>query len=138
MPKDLRTPDSRRTAMAALAEVVGKRFDGAPPLLSAEEDMSVSDAGFRKAQRRLESVEGLLSGHALARAPDLRPRLVQLQHKRVSALCGLGYKVPGSRVEGLLSGHALTCAPDLRPRSVQLQHKRVGAPWVFSCRVLRF
>lgn len=92
VPKDLRTPDARRTAVAALAEVVAKRFSGAPPLLEPEEDMSISDGSFRKAQRRLESVEGLLSGHTLAKAADLRPRLIALQRKHVSAnskaVCG--------------------------------------------------
>ena len=81
--KDLRSQEARRAAMRALAEIVGGRFKGSPPLLDPAEDMGIADSDFRKLQRRLEATEGLLADHPLAGSPTLRSRLAGLQRKQV-------------------------------------------------------
>ncbi len=45
------------------------------------------DEALRKLQRKLESLEGLLRQHPLARAADLQPRLEALLQKQVSWCC---------------------------------------------------
>ncbi|EIE21291.1 antiviral helicase [Coccomyxa subellipsoidea C-169] len=84
VPKDLRPPDARTLALKAVGEVE-RRYPKGLPLLSAEEDMSVDDPAYRKAQRKLENVEGLLSKHSLASAPDLEDRLAAWDRKQALA-----------------------------------------------------
>ncbi len=43
--------------------------------------MQVESAAYRKAVRRVETVEELLARHALAASPTLGPHLQTLQHK---------------------------------------------------------
>lgn len=43
--------------------------------------VQVESAAYRKAVRRVETVEELLARHALAASPTLGPRLQTLQHK---------------------------------------------------------
>ena len=51
--------------------------------MDPEVDMSVKDPEFRKAQRKMETLEGGLAKHPLAHSPTLQPRLTQLRHKLV-------------------------------------------------------
>ncbi|CAL8466224.1 g5760 [Coccomyxa elongata] len=81
IPKDLRPPDARTLALKAVGEVE-RRYPKGLPLLSAEEDMSVDDPAYRKAERKLESVEGLLNSHPLAGALDLDDRLAAWDRKQ--------------------------------------------------------
>lgn len=80
--KDLRPPAARQTALKALQEVQ-RRFPKGVPLLDPREDMSISDSALRKAQRRLEALEGLMRGHPLAESGSLLARLRQYQQKQV-------------------------------------------------------
>ncbi|PRW05917.1 superkiller viralicidic activity 2-like 2 isoform B [Chlorella sorokiniana] len=81
IPQDLRTPEARERCAKTLQEVE-RRFPKGLPLLDPEEDMKIEDEALRKLQRKLESLEGLLRQHSLARAADLRPRLEALLHKQ--------------------------------------------------------
>ena len=102
----------------AVAEVE-RRYPQGLPLLSPEEDMSITDAAYRKAHRctgcsctaaisrrgasemwerqqrafgaprKLESAEDLLDKHPLAQAPDLDARLDALAQKQAWAFSGL-------------------------------------------------
>eukprot|EP00887_Chlorella_sp_A99_P001342 scaffold14.g1342.t1 len=84
IPRDLRPPEARARGASALAEVE-KRFPNGLPLLDPEEDMRIRDAGFKKVQRKAESIEGLLAKHELAAATDLARRLEALQLKQALA-----------------------------------------------------
>lgn len=53
------------------------------PLLASQ------DEGLKRLRRKVESLEGLLGGHALAGRPDLAPRLQALLSKQVGAWGGL-------------------------------------------------
>lgn len=68
--------------MQAIAEVK-KRFKQGLPELDPEVDMSVKDLDFRKAQRKMETLEGGLAKHPLAKSPTLQSSLTQLRQKRV-------------------------------------------------------
>ncbi|KAI7836432.1 hypothetical protein COHA_009701 [Chlorella ohadii] len=81
IPQDLRTPEARERCAKTLQEVE-RRFPKGLPLLDPEEDMKIEDEALRKLQRKLESLEGLLRQHPLARAADLRPRLEALLQKQ--------------------------------------------------------
>ena len=69
-------------ALQAVAEV-RKRFRKGLPELDPETDMAVDDSGFRKAQRKMETLEGGLAKHPLASNPSLQPRLLLLRQKQV-------------------------------------------------------
>lgn len=59
-----------------------------PPLLPFPFFLTTpQDEALRKLQRKLESLEGLLRQHPLARAADLQPRLEALLQKQVSWCC---------------------------------------------------
>lgn len=45
--------------------------------------MKVDDGDYRKAQRKLESLENMVSEHALAGSPTLHRRLHDLERKKV-------------------------------------------------------
>eukprot|EP00899_Mesostigma_viride_P016139 jgi/Mesvir1/24526/Mv21867-RA.1 len=81
MPKDLRSPESRQLAYKSVCEVQ-RRFPKGLPLLDPGEDMGVKDDGLRKLSRRIESVEGMLEGHALAGEPGLGDRLRMMRRKQ--------------------------------------------------------
>ena len=60
-----------------------KRFKRSLPELDPETDMSVADGDYRKAQRKAETLEGLLKKHPLAASSSLEERLALLRHKQV-------------------------------------------------------
>ena len=62
---------------------MSKRFKKDLPELDPETDMSVTDADYRKAQRKSETLEGLLAKHPLANSVTLNERLALLRHKQV-------------------------------------------------------
>jgi type IV pilus biogenesis protein CpaD/CtpE len=62
---------------------VRKRFKRSLPELDPETDMSVTDSDYRKAQRKSETLEGLLKKHPLAASSTLEERLTLLHHKQV-------------------------------------------------------
>eukprot|EP00884_Botryococcus_braunii_P015661 jgi/Botrbrau1/2779/Bobra.0164s0056.1 len=80
LPKDLRPPDARRLALKTLDEVL-QRFPDGVPVLDAEQDMRIKDDAFRKTQRKLEKLEGLLEKHPLLRSPNLPERITMLRRK---------------------------------------------------------
>ncbi|GAB4818279.1 hypothetical protein N2152v2_005325 [Parachlorella kessleri] len=117
IPQDLRTQEARALGVKALSEV-GKRFPKGVPVLDPEEDMKIEDDGFRKLQRKAESVEGLLEKHPLAASPTLRDRLRQLRHKQA-----LHAAVRLARKE-VKAAQSLVLLEDLRHRRKVL--KRLG------------
>ena len=70
------------TLLQAINEV-RKRFKRDLPELDPETDMSITDGDYRKAQRKSETLEGLLAKHPLASSPNLQERLTLLRHKQV-------------------------------------------------------
>lgn len=66
----------------AIKEVC-KRFKKDLPELDPETDMSITDTDYRKAQRKSETLEGLLKKHPLAASTTLQERLTRLRHKQV-------------------------------------------------------
>lgn len=82
LPKDLRTLEALNQGAKVLGEVE-KRFPNAgPPLLDPEQDLKVTDDGFKKVKKRLESVEKMLKEHLLATSSTLAPRLEALKKKQ--------------------------------------------------------
>ena len=77
--------------LQAITEVK-KRFKKGLPELDPEVDMSVKDADFRKAQRKMETLEGGLAKHPLAKSPTLQASLGQLRHKLVGSDALLYYE----------------------------------------------
>jgi len=63
---------------------VRKRFKKDLPELDPETDMSITDGDYRKAQRKTETLEGLLGRHPLAKSATLQERLTLLRHKQAS------------------------------------------------------
>ncbi len=61
-----------------------KRFKKDLPELDPETDMSITDGDYRKAQRKTETLEGLLGRHPLAKSATLQERLTLLRHKQAS------------------------------------------------------
>ncbi|DBA84763.1 hypothetical protein WJX77_001199 [Trebouxia sp. C0004] len=84
IPKDLRQADARALGLKAINEV-RKRFKRSLPELDPETDMSVTDSDYRKAQRKSETLEGLLTKHPLAASSTLEERLTLLRHKQMVA-----------------------------------------------------
>lgn len=80
IPKDLRPVEARERCLKTVLEVL-RRFPDGVQLLDPEDDMKVESAAYRKAVRRVETVEELLTRHALAASHTLGPRLQTLQHK---------------------------------------------------------
>ncbi|CAK9262411.1 unnamed protein product [Sphagnum jensenii] len=80
IPKDLRPVEARERCLKTVLEVL-RRFPDGVQLLDPEDDMKVESAAYRKAVRRVETVEELLARHALAASHTLGPRLQTLQHK---------------------------------------------------------
>lgn len=82
LPKDLRTSEARALGAKVLSEVERRFGEKGPPLLDPEDDMKVADEAYKKARRRLESVESMLVKHPLAGSSTLAARLVALERKR--------------------------------------------------------
>eukprot|EP00850_Spirogloea_muscicola_P021111 SM000237S08128 [mRNA] locus=s237:125280:131312:+ [translate_table: standard] len=72
--KNLITREAREHVQKTLEEVQ-RRFPDGLQLLDAEEDMQVESSSYRKAVRRLETVESTLKSHPLAKETDLDERL---------------------------------------------------------------
>lgn len=77
-----------------------KRFKRDLPELDPETDMSITDTDYRKAQRKSETLEGLLKKHPLAASPTLQERLTQLRHKQV-CFCSQQYQCTMLQLECL-------------------------------------
>lgn len=78
--QDLKSRDNRMASLRVVGEV-HKRFKGEVPVLDPEDDYKLRDSGFRKVVRRIETVEGMLERHKLAKAADRHERLRQLRLK---------------------------------------------------------
>ena len=81
---------------------VQKRFKRKLPELDPETDMSVTDSDYRKAQRKSETLEGLLSKHPLAGSPTLAERLTLLRHKQVRSDTSYTFEI-GMHYDGFWS-----------------------------------
>ena len=73
-----------------------------PALTHCSSSHPAQDEALRKLQRKLESLEGLLRQHPLARVADLRPRLEALLHKQVGAAAPAGGRWPPQQAGGWL------------------------------------
>jgi ATP-dependent RNA helicase DOB1 len=82
LPKDLRTTEALHQGAKVLGEVERRFLNAGPPTLDPEEDMKVTDDGFKKVKKRLESVEKMLKEHTLATSSTLGPRLEDLKKKQ--------------------------------------------------------
>lgn len=80
-----------------------------PALTHCPSSHSAQDEALRKLQRKLESLEGLLRQHPLARAADLRPRLEALLHKQVGAAAQAGGWWPPQQAGGWLQRQSVGC-----------------------------
>eukprot|EP00803_Ostreobium_quekettii_P000360 evm.model.scf_2577.3 EVM.evm.TU.scf_2577.3 scf_2577:12172-20282(+) len=87
LPRDLRSAESRSSAMRCVAEAIKRlqKTTGTVPELSPEEDMKVESSKFRKLRRQLESVESVLNQSPIREAPDLETRLGLVMKKEVLA-----------------------------------------------------
>eukprot|EP00850_Spirogloea_muscicola_P021605 SM000255S08784 [mRNA] locus=s255:18675:24924:- [translate_table: standard] len=74
VPKNLIAREAREHVQKTLEEVQ-RRFPDGLQLLDPEEDMQVESSSYRKAVRRLETVESTLASHPLAKEDDLDERL---------------------------------------------------------------
>jgi ATP-dependent RNA helicase DOB1 len=82
LPQDLRTSEALNQGAKVLGEVERRFPTTGPPTLDPEEDMKVTDDGFKKVKKRLESVEKMLKEHPLATSSTLAPRLEALKKKQ--------------------------------------------------------
>lgn len=73
VPKDLRTPDARKSVGKTLAEV-HKRFNDGVPLLDPIEDMHIEDDNFKKIIRKIEMLEDRLNSNPAFKEPSLEQR----------------------------------------------------------------
>lgn len=78
--KDLLPVEARENTIKKIEEVL-KRFPDGVPLLDPEDDMQVQSGSYKKAVRRLETLEGLLANHTVSKSPILQKRLKVLQKK---------------------------------------------------------
>lgn len=88
IPKDLRPIEAREATIKKVSEVL-RRFPDGLQMLDPEEDMHVESGSYKKALRRVEAVEGLLTNHVLASLPSLSDRLTAFHRKeKISSLIG--------------------------------------------------
>jgi len=82
VPKDLRPIDNRLSVAKSINEV-HKRFDkeGGIPLLDPVEDLNIDDPEFKKAVRKIETLESNLYSHKLFKDKSLPERFKQYEHK---------------------------------------------------------
>lgn len=82
LPRDLRTTEALAQGAKVLGEVERRFAKGGPPTLDPEEDMKVTDEGYKKLKKRLGTVEKMLRDHSLAQSDSLAPRLEALAQKQ--------------------------------------------------------
>lgn len=80
IPKDLLSVEARENTLKKVQEVLNRFPDGVQ-LLDPEDDMQVQSSSYKKAVRRIETLEGLLSKHAVSKSPILQKRLQVLRKK---------------------------------------------------------
>ncbi|KAL2622125.1 hypothetical protein R1flu_002330 [Riccia fluitans] len=78
--KDLRPIEAREKCKKTVREVL-RRFPKGLQLLDPEDDMQVDNKEYKKAVRRLEAVEKMITDHPVASSPSLSSRLKILQRK---------------------------------------------------------
>ncbi|KAH9318432.1 hypothetical protein KI387_020201, partial [Taxus chinensis] len=78
--KDLLPVEARENTLKKIEEVL-KRFPDGVPLLDPEDDMQVQSSSYKKAVRRVETLEGLLTTHVVSKSPILQKRLKVLHKK---------------------------------------------------------
>lgn len=117
MDKDMRPQDARNKAAAAVSEVL-KRFPDGVPLLDPEADMKIDNASFRKLERRIETLEGMLAGHKAFKGGNLPERLSALRRKRGAAERA---KLAGKKVK-----EAQTLILKVRCASVEVEPSRTA------------
>eukprot|EP00854_Cymbomonas_tetramitiformis_P010413 gene10413-12314_t len=81
MSKDLRNADNRGAVVKALREVE-RRFPAGVPELDPRSDMKLKSKDLDKIRRQIESLEGCIARHPLAKSDSLQQRLDTLQAKR--------------------------------------------------------
>ncbi|GJP60249.1 hypothetical protein CLOP_g17460 [Closterium sp. NIES-67] len=81
LPKDLKHKEPREAALKSLQQLLLRAGPDGVQMLDPEEDMEVNSSAYRKAVRRAEALEAMVSSHALASAPDLQARIRELARK---------------------------------------------------------
>eukprot|EP00281_Chroomonas_sp_CCMP1168_P026083 CAMPEP_0206231902 /NCGR_PEP_ID=MMETSP0047_2-20121206/11100_1 /ASSEMBLY_ACC=CAM_ASM_000192 /TAXON_ID=195065 /ORGANISM="Chroomonas mesostigmatica_cf, Strain CCMP1168" /LENGTH=665 /DNA_ID=CAMNT_0053655543 /DNA_START=40 /DNA_END=2037 /DNA_ORIENTATION=- len=80
VPADIRSPEARKTIGKTLSEVE-KRFVGVVPELDPVEDLEITDEGFKKTLRRIETVENRINQHKVHKSSDLQDALVKYRRR---------------------------------------------------------
>jgi ATP-dependent RNA helicase DOB1 len=80
IPKDLLSVEARENTLKKVQEVLNRFPDGVQ-LLDPEDDMQVQSSSYKKAVRRIETLEGLLAKHVVSKSPILQKRLQVLRKK---------------------------------------------------------
>ncbi|KAL3691924.1 hypothetical protein R1sor_005575 [Riccia sorocarpa] len=78
--KDLRPIEAREKCKKTVREVL-RRFPKGLQMLDPEDDMQVNNKEYKKAVRRLEAVEKMITDHPVASSPTLPARMKILQRK---------------------------------------------------------
>lgn len=80
IPKDLLSVEACENTLKKVQEVLNRFPDGVQ-LLDPEDDMQVQSSSYKKAVRRIETLEGLLAKHVVSKSPILQKRLQVLRKK---------------------------------------------------------
>ncbi|CAN6214435.1 unnamed protein product [Urochloa humidicola] len=82
IPKDLLPVEARENTLRKVEEVLSRFAKDGVPLLDPEEDMKVQSKSFRKATRRIESLESLFEKHDIRSSPHIQQKLKVLHDKQ--------------------------------------------------------
>eukprot|EP00252_Welwitschia_mirabilis_P012037 TRINITY_DN2676_c0_g1_i1.p1 TRINITY_DN2676_c0_g1~~TRINITY_DN2676_c0_g1_i1.p1 ORF type:complete len:884 (-),score=205.74 TRINITY_DN2676_c0_g1_i1:262-2913(-) len=81
IPKDLLSPEARENTLKKVQEVL-RRFSNSVELLDPEDDMKVESSSYKKATRRIETLENLIKNHVVSKSPILKQCLKAFEKKR--------------------------------------------------------
>ncbi|KAL6058327.1 Exosome RNA helicase MTR4 [Balamuthia mandrillaris] len=74
VPKDLRSAENRQSVGRTINEVLKRYGADGPTLLDPIEDMNITDEGFRKVVRKIETLENRLQANAAFKSPEMSER----------------------------------------------------------------
>eukprot|EP00250_Pteridium_aquilinum_P006887 c16713_g1_i1 orf=90-3122(+) len=82
LAKDLRSLEARESFLKKVHEIL-RRFPEGLQMLDPEDDMQVDSSSYKKAVRRMEAIESLITNHILAPLPTIKDKL-RSYHKKDS------------------------------------------------------
>ncbi|KAI5432504.1 ATP-dependent RNA helicase mtr4, variant 2 [Lathyrus oleraceus] len=82
IPKDLLPLEARENTLKKIKETLSRFEDKGLPRLDPEEDMKIQSSSYKKASRRIESLERLFEKHEIAKSPLIKQKLKVFQRKQ--------------------------------------------------------